>query len=110
MDKLPLVVVVAYSERGDSSGRGTPFAGRSFRKRSGLLVPLMLSSSVGLGSSSCLVQQRCYQDRDCHTGTCDEATGSCVDFECQQHEDCGGFPFECVDNACEVVCSDRPLI
>jgi len=64
---------------------------------------------AGLQATGCLVQQRCDQDRDCVSGACDEASGSCVDYECLQDDDCGGFPFECVDEACEVVCGDDPL-
>ncbi len=70
---------------------------------------LALLAAPGPAGVGCLVQQRCYQDRDCPTGACDEATGSCVDYECLQDDDCGGFPFECVNKVCEVACSDEPL-
>jgi len=72
------------------------------------VVP-MLVGLAGLWAAGCLVQQRCYQDRDCVSGSCDEASGSCVDQECLLDEDCGGFPFECVDAACEIVCGAETL-
>ena len=74
-----------------------------------LLLLLLLPPVIGYPTMACLVQERCYQDRDCEVGTCDEASGRCVDYECLADEDCGGFPFECVDLACEIICSDATL-
>lgn len=82
---------------------------RSSARRVHAPLFLALLAVLALRATACLVEERCYEDRDCESGSCDEPSGECMEGECQVDEDCGGFPFECVDNACEVVCSDEPL-
>jgi sulfatase modifying factor 1 len=76
-----------------------------------LLLALLALPVLALGGSkltACVVVQRCTQDRDCVGGSCDEATGTCVEHECLEDADCGGFPFACEDEVCVVDCSDEP--
>ncbi len=72
-----------------------------------LTVPTLLLAASRL--TACVVVERCSQDRDCPSGACDEATGECVDHECQTDEDCGGFPFACDEGSCAVDCSDEDV-
>jgi hypothetical protein len=67
--------------------------------RIGVLVSVLVSSL----SSSCLVDQRCYQDRDCPAKEICSAAGVCA-FECAVNGDCDaafGLEFTCAEKHCQ---------
>ncbi len=82
---------------------------RSVPRTLGLTLAAPLLLLCGLRLTGCIVEERCSKDLDCPSGSCDEATGECVEYECQEDADCGGFPFACVDQACEIDCTDEPI-
>ncbi len=83
------------------SGRTVGFHGGTLAATmaTGLLAVLLPCKSTG-----CLVQEHCYQDRDCGANqVCDLGSGSCV-VECTQDSDCGGVGFFCEQNTCVFHC------
>ncbi len=55
----------------------------------------------------CIVQERCYGERDCPgVQTCDTVAGICV-YECETNLDCGGDAFYCEGYTCHFVCPEQ---
>ena len=44
------------------------------------LLLLLLPPVIGYPTMACLVQERCYQDRDCEVGTCTASTSPGIKY------------------------------
>ncbi|MBW2456165.1 MAG: SUMF1/EgtB/PvdO family nonheme iron enzyme [Deltaproteobacteria bacterium] len=77
---------------------------RSFWVSTSSLVSLAFVLTRPAG---CIVQEHCYEDRDCPgVQQCDPVAEICV-YECETNLDCGGDNFTCQGNLCQLVCPEQ---